>query len=438
MSVTVEQADGIRRTAKVIADAKRVTEEYNKRLVKVSKTANVDGFRKGKVPVQIIQQRFGKAILDEVASEIVTAELDQHIKDNDIKFAGHANILEHKVSKEDGAEFVFEFEVYPEIEAKSFAGTELEVPVCEVKDSDVDAMLEKLSKQHGEWKAVDRVSENGDQIEFDFEGFIDDVAFEGGKAANFKLELGSGQMIPGFEDGLIGAKKGQELDLKVTFPAEYQQKDLAGKDAVFKCKVHSVNALELPAIDDELAKKFEVEGGIAALKEQVRTNMQSQVTQALEQKTKDAVFEKLLSMYEFGLPQEMVKQEMEFLAKDMQNRLQQQYGAGNKMPDLNFPIEMFADQAKTRVKTGLLLAELVKHESIKLDNAKLDEYINNLAVSYDDKDEFAKWYKSDKNMMARAESHVIEQQLVDKLILDAKLKSKSYDYQELIDSMNNN
>ena len=436
MTVAIEDLGGIKRKAKVVVAKDVINDAYNKKIVKVSKEARIDGFRKGKVPVQVIQQRFGKGILEEVAAEMVGTELENHIRDNKIPVAGQAQISSHKVSKDEDAEFEFEFEVFPEINMASFNGVELEAPVCEVKDSDIDAMLERLSKQFAEWVAADRKSKKGDRVKIDFEGFIDGETFEGGKAEGFDLELGSGSMIPGFEDGLIGVSKGDEVDVKVTFPEEYHAKELAGKPALFKCKVHLVEESKLPEINDELAEKLDVkEGGLEALKTQIRTNMQSQTVQALEQKTKQIVLDKLVEMNEFDVPQALVNSEIEHLKQDMKQRMQQQFG-GQKMPDLDLPNEMFVEQALKRVKTGLLVADVVEKSEIKLDQEKLDAYLKNLAVSYDDTDAFIKWVKSDKNMLANVESQVMEQQVVEKLILDAKLNSKAYTYQELVDSIN--
>ena len=436
MSVSIENIGGIKRKAKVIADKNQIKEAYNKKLVKVSKEANIDGFRKGKVPVQVIQQRFGKSILEEVAHDAISQDLDKFVQDNKIAIAGQATLLSHSIDKDNGAEFEFEFEVYPEVEVASFAGVELEAPVCEVQDSDIDAMLVKLSRQFGEWKVVDRKSNKGDRVNLDFEGFVNGEAFAGGKAAGFELELGSGSMIPGFEDGLIGKSKGDELDLNVAFPEDYHSKDLAGKPAVFKCKINSVEEIELPEIDDALAEKLEVkEGGLEALKTQIRTNMQSQVVQALEQKIKAVVMEKLVELNEVELPQALVNAEIAYLKNDMKHRMKQQYGV-DKLPEMDIPSSIFTDQARKRVKTGLLVAEIIEKNHIKLDQAKLDAYLRNIAVSYDDVDAFIKWVKSDKNMLSNAESYVMEQQVVDKLILDAKLNSKTYTYQELVDSLN--
>jgi trigger factor len=436
MSVSIDNIGGIKRRAKVVADKNQIKEAYNKKLVKVAKEAHIDGFRKGKVPVQVIQQRFGKSILEEVAHDAISHELDRFVQDNKIAIVGNATLLSHNVAKDSDAEFEFEFEVYPEIELASFAGVELEVPVCEVNDNDIDAMLKKLSRQFGEWVVVDRNSRASDRINLDFEGFVNGEAFAGGKAEGFELELGSGNMIPGFEDGLIGKSKGDELDLNVTFPEDYHSKDLAGKPAIFKCKINAVEEIKLPAIDDALAEKLEVkEGGLEALKNQIRTNMQSQVVQALEQKTKAIVMEKLVELNEVEVPQALVGAEIEYLKNDMKHRMKQQYGL-DKFPDMNFPSSLFTDQAKKRVKTGLLVAEIIQKDHIKLDQEKLDAYLRNIAVSYDDVEAFIKWVKSDKNMMSNAESYIMEQQVVDKLILDAKLNSKAYTYQELVDSLN--
>lgn len=436
MTVTIENVGGIKRKATVVIANDQVKEAYNKKLVEVSKQAKIDGFRKGKVPVQLIQQKYGKGIREEVATDLVSNELNEYVKAEKMPIAGQAALLEHNVAKDTDASFVFEFEVYPEIEVASFKGVEIEAPVCEVQDSDVDTMLQNLSKQFSTWKEVQRASKEGDKLVMDFEGFVDGEAFAGGKAEGFELDLGAGNMIPGFEDGLTGVKAGDEKDLEVTFPEQYHEESLAGKPAVFKCKIHAVKEMELPELNDELAAKFEVKDGIEALKNQVRTNMQSQVVQALEQKTKSAVLDKLVEINEVELPQALVTAEIDFLKKDMQQRMQQQFGGKQELPDFDLPNDMFMEQAQKRVKTGLLVAEIIEKDELKPDQAKLDAYLQNMSVSYDDPKEFINWCKSDKNFMARAESYVMEQQVVDKLVLDAKLDSKTYTYQELIDSLN--
>lgn len=432
MSVTIAEKDGMKRQAKILLSANQLEEAYQARLKEVCKKAKIDGFRPGKVPASVVEMRFGKGLLEEAAMKLAYDAFDEQVKSMKLDIIGQPRVTSHEIKRQSESAYEIEFELYPVFDLVTLNDVELEVPVAEVSDADLEVTLNDMRQQVGEWVVVDRASQDGDQITIDFEGYVDGEVFSGGEAKGFKLQLGSGQMIPGFEDGLIGVKLGESREINVTFPEEYHAENLKGKAALFKTTTHEVSELKLPELDDALAEKFGVKSGINALKTETRESMQRQLDMALEQKTKEVVFDKLIELnHEIVAPEIMVEQEIDGMIEKMKEDLKSRRGM-KKIPDHAFPRDMFVEQAKKRVLLGLLVSEVVQKNEIKLDEDRVSKYIEVLAASYDDKDQAINWYRSNEQMMMQVRATVMEQQVVEFLTLEATLKSKKYAYEALI------
>jgi trigger factor len=326
-------------------------------------------------------------------------------------------------------EFTATFEVYPEFEVKGLDKIKIERPVVEIGDADVDKMLETIRKQRKTWGEVDRAAQEGDQLTIDFVGTLDGEEFEGGSAKQVPLELGSKRMIPGFEDQLIGAKAGEERTLNVTFPEEYHAKDLAGKAVQFATTVTKVEEPVLPELNDEFAVEFGVkEGGLDALKQQVRENMQREAEQTVTNRVKEQVFDGLMGLNLLEVPKALVDSEIETLVKQRQEAMQQ-YGNA-QVQDID-PAQ-FETQAQRRVSLGLILSEIIKTNDISVPPARLRETVEKMAASYERPEEVVKYYYGDKDRLKEIENVTLEEMAVDYVISQAKVNDKKTAFDALM------
>ena len=304
MQVSVESTGSLERKVHVEVPESRVTSEVSERLKNMTKTTKVEGFRPGKVPLKVINGRYGEQVRKEVVGELVRTTLFEAINQENLKPAGQPQIEKVDVADGKALSYTASFEIYPEITLKPTEKLKFEKPLCDVSKDDVDIMIEKLRKQHGELEVVGRAAKTGDIVNIDFEGFIDNKIFEGGKAENYNLELGTKSFIDGFEDGLIGKSKGEEVLLKLKFPKDYGKEELKGKPVEFKVKINNVNETRLPSIDKDFIKKLGIQkGDKESLRVEIKNNMEREVELSLRRQLKDMVLDKLYSENKIELPQ---------------------------------------------------------------------------------------------------------------------------------------
>ncbi|RDV29303.1 trigger factor [Alteromonas aestuariivivens] len=430
MQVSVETTQGLERRLTITVPAESIDSAVKSRLQQLAKTQRINGFRPGKVPVSVIAKRYGQAVRQEIAGDVMQRNFYQAIVQEKINPAGMPKFELTKDQDGEDLEFVAAFEVYPEVEVKGVDEIEIEKPVVEITDADLDSMMETLQKQHASWKEVKRKAKKDDRIVIDFVGKIDGEEFDGGKAEDFTLELGKGRMIPGFEKPLVGAKAGEEVKVEVTFPEDYHAEALKGKDAVFDVTVKKVEGQQLPEVDDEFAKLFGVdEGGVDALKTEVRKNMQRELDQTLKAKVKEDVIAKLLEKNEFDIPQALIDQEVNALREQAKQRFSQQ-GGGQNLPEL--PAELFADNAKRRVSIGLLLGEIIKVNELKADENKVNELIETSASAYEDPQEVIEYYKNNQELMQQMQNVALEEQAIEWVLEKAKTQEVSKGFDEVM------
>ncbi|MEW9798718.1 trigger factor [Alteromonas sp. CYL-A6] len=430
MQVSVETTQGLERRLTITVPAESVDSAVKSRLQQLAKTQRINGFRPGKVPVSVIKKRFGQAVRQEVAGDVMQQNFYQAIVQEKIQPAGMPKF--ELTKDEDGAdlEFVASFEVYPEVEVNGVSDIEIEKPVVEIKDEDLDNMMETLQKQHATWKEVKRKAKKDDRVVIDFVGSIDGEEFDGGKAEDFTLELGQGRMIPGFEKPIVGAKAGEEVTVEVTFPEDYHAEALKGKDAVFKVNVKKVEGQQLPKLDDDFAKLFGVEeGGVDALREEVRKNMQRELSQTLKAKLKEDVIAKLVEKNEIDLPQALIDQEIDALREQAKQRFAQQ-GGGANLPEL--PADLFADNAKRRVTIGLLLGEIIKQNELEASDDKVNEMIETSASAYEDPQEVIEYYKNNQELMQQMRNVALEEQAIEWVLDQAKVTEVTKAFDEVM------
>ena len=429
MQVSVEQKEGLERHMTVELPAERVNEEVEKRFKIIAKSAKVDGFRPGKVPLSVIRKRYAEQVLHEVHGELIRSTYFEALGQEKLQPAGDPYI--EPVQKEPGEGFGYTaiFEVMPEVELGDMGDIAVERPVSDVTDEDVENMIEKLRKQRATWSDVERKSKLEDQITINFKGSIDGELFEGGSADGVPLVLGSNSMIPGFEDGLVGTAAGDNKTINVTFPEEYQAENLAGKDAVFEVEVTKVSEQVLPEIDEEFIKTFGVEdGSVETLHSEIRGNMERELEDKLGALVKEKALDALLEANgDLDIPQAMIKKEAQSLKEQtMQNM--QQYG---QQSDVDLPLDLFEDQAKRRVSLGLLVAEVIKANEIKLDDERVKDKIEKFAQTYEKPQEVIDYYNSNAEQMALVQNIVLEEQVVDWVMEQAKVEDVKSSFEEI-------
>ena len=427
MQVSVENTSALERRMTIAVPAERVENEVNKRLQQTAQKAKIPGFRPGKVPMSVIRQRFEADARQEAVGDVIQSSFYEAVAEQKLAPAGQPSVEPKVLEKGKDLEFVATFEVFPEIKVGGLEAIAIERQQAEVADSDVDNMLDILRKQNTRFEAVERAAEKDDQLNIDFVGKIDGEAFAGGSATGTQLVLGSGRMIPGFEDALIGAKAGEERVINPTFPEDYQNLDLAGKTAEFTVKVNSVSAPQLPELNDEFFALFGIkEGGLEGFRAEVRKNMERELRQAIKSKIKNQVMEGLLTANPVEVPKALIASEV----NNLRVQAVQQFG-GNIKPD-QLPAELFEEQAKRRVSLGLIVAEVVKQFDLKPDDARVRELIQEMASAYQEPEQVVAWYYKNDQQLNEVRSVVLEEQVVDTVLQKANVTDKSVSYEEAV------
>ncbi|MCX9565928.1 trigger factor [Vibrio cholerae] len=428
MQVTVETLEGLQRRLNITVPAANIEDAVTAELRNIAKNRRFDGFRKGKVPMKMVAKMYGKAVRQDVLGEVMQRHFIEAIVKEKINPAGAPTFAPVEIGEGKDLVFTATFEVYPEVELKGLESIAVEKPSAEVTDADVAEMLETLRKQQATWKEVDEAAENGKRVSIDFVGSIDGVEFEGGKAENFPLEMGAGRMIPGFEDGIVGKTKGMEFVIDVNFPEDYHAENLKGKAAQFAIKVNKVEARELPELNDEFVARFGVaEGGVEALKAEVRKNMERELKQAIKARIKEQAIEGLVKANEIDVPSALIDQEINVLRQQAAQRF-----GGNVEAAAQLPRELFEEQAKRRVVVGLLLGEVIRTHELKADEEKVKALITEMATAYEDPSEVVSYYEQNQQLMNNMRNVALEEQAVDAIIAKAKVTEKAISFSELM------
>lgn len=429
MQVSVETTSQIERRITVQVPAAEVDEAVATRLQDTAKRVRLNGFRQGKIPMAVVRQRYGKDVRNEVVSELMRQHYVRAITEQSLNPAGYPSI-EPKVDQTGkDLEFVATLEVYPEIELSGIDGTTIERPQAEITDADIDTMIETLRGQRAEFQPVERAAEEGDKVKIDFQGFLGDEPFEGGSAEGHELELGSNRFIPGFEEQLVGAKAGDEKSISVTFPDDYQAEHLAGQEATFKVTVHEVSAKALPEVDADFIKEFGVEDGDAdKFRAEVKSNMEREVRQAAQNRVKQQALDALQKANDVAVPQSLIQQETDGLKR----QAAQQFGLGEDFDVSQLPNELFAEQAQTRVKVGLLLAEVIKQHELDASDDEIRARAEELATQYQQPEQVVDQYMQNDELKGQIKSAVLEDKAVDKLLEQAQVNDISMSYEQVL------
>ncbi len=436
MQVSIEETSNLGRKLTVIVPAEEIDKKTMGKLEQLKGEVKLKGFRPGKIPTDVMKQRFGKSARSEIIGEAIQRSYVDALTEQKLKPAGYPHI-EPKVDPREAdfgepLEYTATFEVFPEFEIKALDDEKLEKQQSEVVDADVNEMLEKLRKQQAEWSEVDRAAQDGDQLEIDFTGTIKGEVFDGGSAKDFKFELGMGSMLDDFEKPLQGAKVGDKVNFKVKFPKDYSDEGVAGKKAEFEVTVHKVLESKLPELNDEFCAKLGVkEGGVKELTADLKKNMEQQLKQTIEQKFKADVFNKLIELNPIELPNALVDDEIQRLQKQMKQQYAQYTGAkADDLPDA--PREEFEEEARRRVSLGLLISEFIKKHEIKADEKQVEEKLKQFSAGHEKPEEVINWIKQNKQYLSEIEAQVLEEMALVKLQEQLTINEKKVSFDELM------
>ncbi|MFY0664033.1 MAG: trigger factor [Natronospirillum sp.] len=425
MQVTVETTSGLERRMVINVPADKVNSEVDKRVKDTARRVRLDGFRPGKVPVSVVRQRFGQGIRAEVLQDVVRDSYVAALDKESITPAGYPRFEDVKDEEGGNIEFTAVFEVFPEVELGDLSKVSVDVADVAVSDENIDQMIDTLRKQRAEYKSVKRKSVKEDKLKIDFVGKVDGEVFEGGSATDQELVLGSGSMIPGFEEGIIGMKAGEEKTIEVTFPEKYGNNDLAGKAATFDITVHEVLKPELPELNEEFIKELGArETTVEAFRAEVKENMEREARQALRGKTKNEVIDQLLELVSFDVPASMIDQEVQRLRQEAV----QQFGGQAKIDPSQLPKELFQDQATRRVKTGLIFSKVAEQHELKAEDAAVRKYIEEIAGVYQDPQSVIDYYYNNREQLNQVQAAVMEESVVEVVLKDAKVTNTTVDY----------
>ena len=429
MSISIETLEGLQRRVTITVAADKIEAAYKEQLKGYAKNARVDGFRKGKVPHSIIEQRFGVAARQEVLSDEMQRAFFDAVIAEKINLAGRPTFTPNNYQP--GQEFSFSvtFEVFPEVELKGLENIEVEKPVVEITDADLDKMVDVLRKQQATWAESQEAAKAEDRVTIDFVGSVDGEEFEGGKATDFVLAMGQGRMIPGFEEGIVGHKAGEQFDIDVTFPAEYHAENLKGKAAKFAITLKKVENIVLPELTEEFVKKFGNAKSVEDLRAEIKKNMQRELKNAVTARVKNQVINGLIAQNDIEVPAAAIAEEVDVLRQQAVQR----FGGKPEMA-AQLPAELFEADAKRRVQVGLLLSNVISQNELKVDEARVEAMIADIASAYEQPAEVVEYYAKNRQLTENIRNVVLEEQAVDAVLAKAKVTDKALSFDELMQS----
>ena len=428
---SVETVRALERRLNAFIPQQTLRSEVDVRLKKIGRSAKIPGFRPGKAPARILEQHYGAQAHQEALGDALQRSFSEVVQLNNLKVAGHPK-FELKTS-DLGAhqiEYSATFEVYPEIVLGDLAGETIERVVYQLTDVDVDNTIATLRKQRATYEQVDRAAQNEDQVNIDFVGKLNGEVFKGGEAKGYPVKLGVGGMLPEFEAAMVGMKTGETKSFDMTFPEDYHGKDVTGKQVTFTITLNKVDAPKLPELDAAFCSSIGIEGGdVGKLESEVRANLQREVSRRLKARNKDAAMEALLKVAQFGVPKTVVEWEAQEL---MQQTAQEMQSRGMKIGDMPFPPELFTERAEKRAKLGLILAELTQKQDLNAKSEQVKAMVEDYAQGFDQPDEVVRWYYADPSRLQDMANVVMEGNLVDWVMAQAKAADKAISFNELM------
>lgn len=423
MQVSVETTGELGRRLKVEVPAQRIDEQVNRRIKELGKQVKLKGFRPGKVPMNVLQQRFGKQVREEVVNEVLRDTFQEAVSRENLRPAGTPEITAKGRERGEDLAYTADFEVYPELEGLDVSGLKIERPEVSVGEADVDDMIETLRRQRRNWEQVERGAREGDLVVIEYQAEAGDAAHPPEGTERAGTVLGSNSLFGGLEAHLEGAKKGDEKSVDVTFPEDFRAEALAGKQGAVKFKVVSVSEAVLPEVNAEFAQSFGVASGdIEEFRQEVRRNLERELHQAVMDRLRRQVVEGLLEQYaDLTLPESLVKEEAEHMSR-------QAAGESGQQPDAG----VYMDQARKRVAAGFLMSELARQNDIRPDPSRVGDKIAEIAATYEQPEQVVEAYQNDPRLLDSVRNVVLEEQVVEWIVERADVSDKPMQFNELM------
>lgn len=429
MQVTIETTTDLERRMHVQLPAEAINEKFDARVKETAKRIRLDGFRPGKVPASVVKQRFGAGIRAEVLEDVVKDAYMAALNQENIKPASFPRFEDVKDEGET-IEFAALFEVFPEIKLGEFSAIQIEQLNPQVSDENVTKMIDSLRQQRTTYSDVKRAAKLEDQVVIDYKGLLNGEAFEGGTAEAQELVLGSGRMIPGFEDGIVGMKSGDQKTIDVTFPEDYQNKDLAGQAVQFEITVTAVKKPTLPKLDESFVQELGARAkDLDGFKSEVRANMEREAKQSAIEKTKSAMIDQLIAGADFSVPSALIDDEIYRL---QQEAVQQFGGAASGFDPAQLPKELFKDRAERRVRTGLIFSQITTQNNLKVTDEAVQAKLAEIASVYEDPDSVIQFYQNNAEQLSQVRTLVLEETVVDFILSQAQVSSVDADYYQIM------
>ena len=420
----------INQSLDIVVPSAEIEEQVKLKLKAAQKDSKLKGFRKGKAPMDVVTSIYGPEIRQEVLWDLASKSFSKQAQEKDLKIVSRPNLVPEKLEEGKDAKFKATFEVYPEVSLAKMNKISYTNYLCQISDDDLDKTVQNLQKRLSQWEPTDEISQEGDQVKINFVGKIDGEEFEGGTAEDFTVEIGSKSMIEGFEDGLLGLKKGDSKTLELVFPEDYGKKELASKPVNFETQVNEVLKAKLPELNQEFFKSTGIEADdIDSYKTEVRNKLEEDLLNILDGKVKQSLYDALLEANEFEVPSAMIESEVSNMKQDTARRM----GLDPKdmNPDL-FPDETFTEEATKRVKVGILLNTLIQERELKPDADKVKEIIEERAKNYKDPQQVINYFYSDDEQLRNIESISLEEQVIDILKEETKSTDENISYEDCV------
>ncbi|MBN9203245.1 trigger factor [Methylibium petroleiphilum] len=433
MAVTVETLEKLERRITLTLSADTIKNEVETRLKRLAKTVKADGFRPGKVPMSVVAQRYGYSVQYEVMNDKVGEAFSKAANEAQLRVAGAPRISEKEGAPEGELAFDATFEVYPDVKIGDLSATEIDRVSTEVTDAAIDKTLDILRKQRRTFaqRAASEGAVDDDRVTIDFEGKIDGVPFDGGKAEAFQFILGEGRMLEAFEKAVRGMKTGESKTFPLQFPEDYQGKEVAGKEADFLVTLTKIEAQHLPEVDEAFAQSLGIQDPtLEGLRADIRKNLEREVKNRLIARNKSAVMEALIKVADLDLPKALVQNETDRMIEGARADLKQRgIKDADKAP---IPAEIFHEQAERRVRLGLVVAELVRTNQLQAKGEQIGAHIEEMALSYEKPEEVRRWYFGDRQRLAEVEALVVENNVTEFVLSKAKVSDKQLPFDELM------
>jgi trigger factor len=430
MSANVETLGALERRVSMRLPVEDIDRQVDERLKKLARNVRMPGFRPGKVPLKLIAQTYGPQVRSEVLGDAVQKSFTDAVKQANLRVAGYPRIEKKDGPDAAALEFSATFEVYPEVKVGDLSGSVIERPQVSVGDVEVAKTVEILRKQRARFVAATRPAQDGDRVTADFAGTIDGQPFEGGKGADFAFTLGEGRMLPEFEAAARGMSAGESKSFKLRFPADYQGKEVAGKEASFEIAVKKLESPELPALDAEFARTLGVaDGDVDKMRGEIRANVEREVKKRVEARVKGQALQVLLDAVPLDLPKSLIEMEAQQLVERARADLQ---ARGVKLEQLPLNPASFEDTAKRRVALGLIIGELARAESLQPKPAEVRAMVEQEAQTYESPAEVVKWFYMQPQRLSEMEAVALEANVVKWVLSKAKVVDKEVSFDELM------